>query len=66
MSQDWIISVLQDLRSFAQKNGYPLLAEQIDDTIHVAVAELSATPRVVVEPNANTDTSVPGTRGAVQ
>ena len=65
MSQDWMISVLQDLRSFARQNGYPQLAEQIDDTIHVAVAELSMRPRLVVDPNANTDTSVSGTRGAM-
>lgn len=41
MSQEWIIDVLIDLRKFAGKNNLGRLAEQLDDTIHVAAAEIS-------------------------
>ena len=39
MRSDWIIDVLADLRSFAQANDLPLLAEQLDDTALLAAAE---------------------------
>ncbi|MEM6618698.1 MAG: hypothetical protein AAF631_05285 [Pseudomonadota bacterium] len=42
MSQDWIINVLRDLRSFAARNDLAALADQLDDTIHVAVADMTA------------------------
>ena len=42
MRNDWIMDVLADLRSFAASNDLPLLAEQLDDTALVAVAELNA------------------------
>jgi len=41
MSQEWMIDVLTDLKSFARKNGLMGLAEQLDDTILVAAAELN-------------------------
>ena len=41
MSQEWIIDVLIDLRKFAEKNNLGRLAEQLDDTIHIAAAEIS-------------------------
>ena len=41
MRSDWIIDVLADLRSFAQANDLPLLAEQLDDTAHIATAEIA-------------------------
>ena len=41
MTNDWIIDVLADLKSFAQANGLPALAEQLDDTTLVAASELS-------------------------
>lgn len=41
MRNDWILDVLADLRSFAQSNDLPLLAEQLDDTALIAVAEIS-------------------------
>lgn len=41
MSQEWIIDVLIDLRKFAGKNNLGRLAEQLDDTIHIAAAEIS-------------------------
>ena len=40
MKYDWILDVLGDLRSFAQKNGLKALAEQLDDTALVAAAEI--------------------------
>jgi hypothetical protein len=36
MGNDWIIDVLADLRTFAQKNDLPLLAVQLDETALVA------------------------------
>ena len=67
MSQEWMIDVLQDLRNFAAKNELADLAEQLDDTIHIAVAELTvkAASGVVTEQNGEPNGSVPGTRGAM-
>jgi uncharacterized spore protein YtfJ len=45
MSQEWMIDVLTDLRNFAHKNGLAGLAEQLDDTILVAVTELGSGTR---------------------
>lgn len=42
MRSDWIIDVLADLRCFAQANDLPLLAEQLDDTALIAVAEIAS------------------------
>lgn len=39
--QDWVIDVLADLKCFARSNGLPDLAEQLDDTIHIALVELT-------------------------
>lgn len=36
----WIINVLTDLKTFAQENNMPALAEQLETTLMVAVAEL--------------------------
>ncbi len=41
MGNAWIVEVLADLRSFAQKNDLPLLAVQLDETATVARAELT-------------------------
>ena len=41
MSQEWIVDVLSDLKSFARQNGMDSLAEQLDDTMMVAAAELA-------------------------
>jgi hypothetical protein len=41
MNYTWILDVLTDLRSFAQTNGLPALAEQLADTSLVAAAEIS-------------------------
>ncbi|MEJ6709108.1 MAG: hypothetical protein QNK92_09980 [Amylibacter sp.] len=67
MSQDWMIDVLQDLRNFVEKNELTELAEQLDDTIHIAVAELTiqASSIAVAEQHAKPNGSVLGTRGAM-
>ena len=40
MGHIWIIDVLADLKSFAEKNELPLLAEQLDDVATTATAEI--------------------------
>ena len=42
MAQDWIIDVIADLRQYAIRNYHLRLAEQLDDAIVVAAAELRA------------------------
>lgn len=42
MRSDWILDVLADLKTFAKSNNLPLLAEQLDDTSLVALAEIAA------------------------
>ncbi|MEM6888363.1 MAG: hypothetical protein AAF636_09535 [Pseudomonadota bacterium] len=42
MRSDWILDVLTDLKSFATANDLPVLAEQLDDTAIVALAEIAA------------------------
>ncbi|MCV2870129.1 hypothetical protein OEW28_15980 [Defluviimonas sp. WL0002] len=41
MQYEWILDVLSDLKSFAQGNGLPALAEQLGDTAIVAAGEIS-------------------------
>ncbi|MGJ8544442.1 MAG: hypothetical protein ACSHWZ_03285 [Sulfitobacter sp.] len=43
MQKDWILDVLADLRNFATVNQLPALAEQLEDTAIVALAEIAAT-----------------------
>ncbi|MEO0401084.1 MAG: hypothetical protein AAF214_01785 [Pseudomonadota bacterium] len=42
MRSDWILDVLTDLKTFARSNNMPALAEQLDDTAIVAMAEIAA------------------------
>ena len=42
MRSDWILDVLTDLKTFATANELPVLAEQLDDTAIVALAEIAA------------------------
>ncbi|MEL6565320.1 MAG: hypothetical protein AAF822_12075 [Pseudomonadota bacterium] len=42
MQSDWILDVLADLKTFAHTNGMTALAEQLDDTAIVALAEIAA------------------------
>ena len=66
MSQEWMIDVLTDLKKFAQQNGLMALAEQLDDSILIAAAELKLNEPVVVqgEGYANQDRSVHRTLAA--
>ncbi|MEP4509566.1 MAG: hypothetical protein ABJP90_06105 [Paracoccaceae bacterium] len=41
MRREWILDVLSDLKSFARDNNMPALAEQLDDTSIVAMAEIA-------------------------
>ena len=42
MRSDWILDVLTDLKTFATANDLPVLAEQLDDTAIVPLAEIAA------------------------
>ena len=42
MRYDWIMDVLADLKAFAQANGLNKLAEQLEDTSHVATIEIAS------------------------
>lgn len=66
MSQEWMIDVLTDLKNFAQRNGLLGLAEQLDDSILVAAAELKLndSSRVMAGGYAKQNDRVPGTLGA--
>ena len=41
-NNDWILDVLVDLKSFATANGLGTLAEQLDDTMLIAAAEIAS------------------------
>ncbi len=41
MTENWMIEVLADLRKFAKNNRMGKLAEQLDDTIHIAASEMA-------------------------
>lgn len=40
MEKDWIISIISDLKDFAQYNGLPQLAEHLEDAVVVGFMEL--------------------------
>ncbi|PVA07188.1 hypothetical protein DC363_04870 [Thalassorhabdomicrobium marinisediminis] len=44
MGQKWIIDVIDDLRVFAEQNGLPRLAAQLDSAATIAQAELAEMP----------------------
>ena len=44
MNDDWILDVLADLKSFAEKNDLPLLAVQLRDSHRLAAIELALRP----------------------
>lgn len=44
MAKDWIIDVLEDVRDFAAANGMPVLAEELEESISVAAAEIGQAP----------------------
>lgn len=55
MTNDWIIDVLSDLRSFAGANGLLHLADQLDATRLVALAELASHKQGVATPGGTHD-----------
>ncbi len=63
MSQEWMIDVLTDLKNFARQNGLMALAEQLDDSILVAAAELKLNDPTLVTAKgyAKQNDRVPGT-----
>ena len=65
MGQKWIIDVIADLRAFADQNGLPLLAHQLDVTSTVAQAEIASmlegTPRAA---NVNASQPAPSLDGS--
>jgi hypothetical protein len=40
VNADWVLDVLADLRTFAKQNEFSRLAEQLDDSILIAAADL--------------------------
>jgi len=50
MTNDWIIDVLADLKTFASENGLSALASQLDDTALIAAAEMSSLDGAAGEP----------------
>ena len=42
MTNDWILDVLADLRTFAQENDLPSLAASLEDTSLIAAAEITS------------------------
>lgn len=42
MTNDWILDVLADLRTFAQDNNLPSLAASLEDTSLIAAAEITS------------------------
>ncbi|WP_420857518.1 hypothetical protein [Marivivens marinus] len=43
MGNEWIIDVLEDLKTFARMNGLDTLADQLDETTEVARTEIETT-----------------------
>lgn len=41
MRYDWIIEVLQDMKTFSERHGMVALARKVDETIRVAEAEIA-------------------------
>ena len=42
MQNDWILDVLADLKTFASTNDLAALADQLDDTMLIAAAEIAS------------------------
>ena len=52
MKHSWMLDVLADLSAYAQKNELSALAEQLDDTRHLAVSELVKLAEATMMPTA--------------
>lgn len=65
MGQKWIIDVIADLHAFADQNGLPELAHQLDVATRVAQAEITkmaeGTPRAA---NVNASETAPNLEGS--
>lgn len=61
MQNDWILDVLADLKTFALSIDLPVLAEQLDDTALVALAEIATLEERTQGPAHGKDTQT-GTR----
>lgn len=56
MANDWIFDVLTDLKNYAFSNGLVALADNLDETILIAAAEVAATEgRVPIMAGMNID-----------
>lgn len=44
MRHDWIFDVLRDLKTYAQSNGLPGLAQKADEALRMARAETAVNP----------------------
>lgn len=42
MQHDWILDVLADLKAYANKNGLPALARELDEATLIAAAETAS------------------------
>lgn len=67
MHYQWILDVLNDLRTFAKANGLQALAEQLDDTTLIAAADIAQATRLLAgmgEPDARQTGAVHRQRAA--
>ena len=61
MTNDWILDVLADLKTFADTNGLGALSLQLDETATIAAAEISSRSiRVKTEAYGDADLDTPG------
>lgn len=62
MNYDWILDVLNDLKTFAAANGLKALAENLDDASLIAASEISrlseTAPRQGTEGKAETPLAI--------
>ena len=58
MRSDWILDVLSDLKAFAAATDLPVLAEQLDDTAIVAMAEIASLEERMLRRPSGKDTTV--------
>lgn len=58
MRHDWIFDVLRDLKTYAQSNGLPGLAQKADEALRMARAETAVSP--LPEAEAESPATAPG------
>ena len=49
MANDWIIDVLTDLKTYAAKNGFSSLSQQLEQTALVAASEIALADEKALE-----------------